>query len=152
KTDPLGDQLTWEQLLNHCKGKSKLWIISKDSDFSIKHGGKMFLNPLLYKDLTRIQQNLAVFCFDAIDEGIRDFVKTTGVTAEKLPTLEESKEIKKELQELPPLDLISSSVYDPAIIAALQQYQHRHKFIAAATATLGFQGSPLVIRVSDEEK
>jgi hypothetical protein len=28
KSDPLGDQLTWEQLLSHCKGKSKIWIRS----------------------------------------------------------------------------------------------------------------------------
>jgi len=28
KADPLGDQLTWEQLLSHFKGKSRLWIIT----------------------------------------------------------------------------------------------------------------------------
>jgi hypothetical protein len=37
KADPLGDQLTWEQLLSHCKGRSKLWIVSKDSDYCTKH-------------------------------------------------------------------------------------------------------------------
>ena len=27
-TDPLGDQITWEQLLTHSKGSKRLWIIS----------------------------------------------------------------------------------------------------------------------------
>jgi hypothetical protein len=110
KGDPLGDQLTWEQLLCHCKDNSKLWIISKDSDYSTRHSGKMFLNPLLYQDLIRMNQPIPeVVCFDSIDEGIRDFVQTTGVKAERLPTPEESKEIKEELDSLPPLDWLPSS-------------------------------------------
>ena len=70
----------------------------------------MFLNPLLYQDLARmIQPTPEVFCFDSIDEGIRDFVQRTGVKAEMLPTPEESKEIKKELDSLPPLGWLSSA-------------------------------------------
>src|SRR6266545_4267244 len=49
--DSLGDQLTWEQLLSHCKGKFKLWVISMDSDYCIKHDDMRFLNPFLYEDL-----------------------------------------------------------------------------------------------------
>ncbi len=110
KADPLGDQLTWEQLLSHFKGKSRLWIISSDSDYCIKHSGKMFLNPHLYQDLVQLnQKDPEVICFDSIDEGIRDFARTTGVKAERLPTPEESKEIKEELDSLPPLGWLPSS-------------------------------------------
>jgi hypothetical protein len=116
--DPLGDQLTWEQLLSQCKGKSKLWIISNDLDYCTKFRGKMFLNPLLYRDLAQVRQPTPeVFCFGSIDEGIRDFVKRTGVKAERLPTLEESKEIKKELDALPPLGWLDTSMDDANIVA-----------------------------------
>jgi hypothetical protein len=101
--DPLGDQLTWEQLLSHCKGKSKLWIISVDRDYYSEYAGKLFLNPLLYQDLGRVSQPPPeVFCLDDLDEALRDFVKVMGVRAKTLPTPEESKEIKEELSALPP--------------------------------------------------
>lgn len=136
KADPLGDQLTWEQLLNHCKAKSKLWIISKDSDYCTKHCGKMFLNPFLYQDLMRLNQPpLEVFCFDSIDEGIRDFVQTTGVKAERLPTSEESKEIKEELDSLPPLGWLSSSFNDAANVA-VQNAWRQHQAAAARLTTM----------------
>lgn len=135
KAGPLGDQLTWEQLLSHCKGKSKLWIISKDSDYCIKRCSKVFLNPLLYQDLGRMNQPpTEVFCFDSIDEGLRDFVQVTGVKAEKLPTLEESKEIRRELDSLPPLDWLPSSSMDSANDVVLQ-YAHRQRRAAAALMT-----------------
>jgi len=64
----------------------------------------MFLNPHLYQDLVQLnQKDPEVFCFDSIDEGIRNFVSKTGKKAEKLPTSEESKEIKEEQDSLPPL-------------------------------------------------
>jgi len=49
KADPLGDQLTWEQLLTYSNKKAKVWIISRDSDYSTAANGKMLLNPLLYR-------------------------------------------------------------------------------------------------------
>jgi hypothetical protein len=48
-TDPLGDQLTWEQILSQFIGKTKLWIVSKDSDYGIMHGGRGFLNHFLVR-------------------------------------------------------------------------------------------------------
>lgn len=111
KADPLGDQLNWEQLLSHCKDKSKLWIIARDSDYQTTYNGKVFLNSLLYQDLVRVKQPpIEVFCFDSIVEGIRNFVEMTGVSAKKLPTIEESKAIRRELDSLPPLDWLPSSM------------------------------------------
>lgn len=34
-TNAIGDQLTWEQILSHFKGKRRLWIISRNGDFGI---------------------------------------------------------------------------------------------------------------------
>jgi hypothetical protein len=102
--DPLGDELSWEQLLSHCKDKPRLWIISKDSDYATVCADKMFLNAFLYQDLTSIYQSEpTVFCFNNIGEGLRHFVDTTGAKAVNLPTLEETEQIKREQESLPPI-------------------------------------------------
>ncbi len=44
-----------------------------------------------------------MFCFDNILGGIKDFIEQTGTKAEKLPTPEESEEIKEEQDSLPPV-------------------------------------------------
>lgn len=62
-TDPLGDQISWEQLLSHCKTKPRIWLVSADSDYSIEHQGKRFLNSFLQQDLARARQPVPeVFC------------------------------------------------------------------------------------------
>jgi PIN domain-containing protein len=137
KADTLGDQLTWEQLLSHCKGKSKLWLISKDSDYCTKYdGGKMFLNPLLYQNLVRPDcPTPEVFCFDGIDEGISDFVKATGVRADKLLTPNESEEIKKELDSLPPrFTFLNTSMDDANMVAIFGS--HRRQMTPALWAAI----------------
>jgi len=103
--DPLGDQLTWEQILTHCRAKSRLWIITKDADYATLHERNWFLNAMLYKDLAAIRQPPPeVFCFDNIPEGIKHFADTLNVKAETLPTAEEAEEITREQESLPPLD------------------------------------------------
>lgn len=135
--DPLGDQLTWEQLLSHFQGKSRLWIISRDSDYFSKHYDKTFLNPLLYQDLVRLNQPPPeVFCFDSIGEGINDFAQKSGVKAKKLLTPEESQEIKKAQDALPPLDWLYSSV-DDATVAVIENYKRQRNAIAAISASTG---------------
>ena len=119
KTGPLGDQLSWEQILSQCQDKRRLWIITKDSDYATKHEGKMFLNAALYQELARLYQSPPeVFCFDNIAEGFKHFTDTTPVKAEKLPTSEETEQIKKEQESLPPLGWLTD--YDDSALIALQ--------------------------------
>jgi len=95
--DVLGDQLSWEQLLNQYRKKQKVWLITGDSDFRTNHDGKLFLNPFLYQELTQIAGRAPeIFCFDNIDEGIRHFVKEMKVKTEALPTKQESEAIQDE--------------------------------------------------------
>jgi hypothetical protein len=102
--DSLGDQLSWEQILSKCKDKPILWIITRDSDYGTMHEGKIFLNAALYQDLALLYQSEpTVFCFDNIGDGLKHFADTTGAKAEKLPTPEETEQIKKEQESLPPL-------------------------------------------------
>ena len=96
-SDPLGDELNWEQLVVRAKGKSRLWVITNDSDYFDVGEGKVFLNPLLRQEL---EMTLRVYCFKKLDEGIRSFAEVTGVGKENLPTEKESQEIVKESEHV----------------------------------------------------
>jgi hypothetical protein len=105
KTDALGDQISWEQLLSDCerkiKDKPKLWIITSDSDYVTEHADKMFLNSKLYSELAQLYGSTPeVFCFDNILDAVKHFTETTKVKADNLPTPQETKEIKKEQANL----------------------------------------------------
>src|SRR5262249_26783787 len=86
---PLGDQLTWEQILTRFKGKKRLWIISRDGDYGTVYGGKGFLNCFLYDELRRMTPDAEAFLFDDVVDGIKAFANKTGVKADKLPSPEE---------------------------------------------------------------
>jgi 23S rRNA maturation mini-RNase III len=129
KSDPLGDQLTWEQLLSHCKGKSKIWIISRDRDYCTEYFEEVSLNPLLYQDLTQIcQPTMEVFCFKNLGKGLDHFVSVTDVKADKLPSPEELQKIQEEHDSLPPLGWLSTMNYPnyPARQSHAQQRSFFH--------------------------
>jgi hypothetical protein len=101
KTDPIGDELSWEQILSHFTGKKRIWIISKDGDFGTVFMKTGFLKPFLYDELRRLVASVEAYLFNDINDGIKDFAEKTGVPANKLPTPEEAREIKKEIERLP---------------------------------------------------
>jgi hypothetical protein len=89
--------------------------VSKDSDYGTTYSGKLFLNAALYDELAQLYQaEPPVFCFDNIAEGLKDFADKTGTRAEKLPTPEETQQIKKEQESLPPLAWLTTN-YDEAL-------------------------------------
>jgi hypothetical protein len=101
--NPIGDQLTWEQILTRFKGKKRLWIISRDGDYGTICAGKGFLNHFLYNDLCRIASEPEVYLFEDLNKGITHFIDTTGVKAEQRLAPEEVEEIERAEQLLPPL-------------------------------------------------
>jgi hypothetical protein len=109
-SNPIGDQLTWEQILSHFKEKKRLWIISRDGDYGTVYGGKGYLNGFLYDDLCKVVSAPEVYLFEDTVEGIRHFVETTGVKAERRLTPEEAEEIEKEEKSLPHLTQPSEEV------------------------------------------
>jgi len=109
-TNPIGDQLTWEQILTHFKDKKRLWIISRDGDYGTVYSGKGFLNRFLYDELCEITSEPEVYLFEDIVEGINHFVDTTGVKAEQRLTLEEAEEIEREEKALPNLSQSRESI------------------------------------------
>jgi hypothetical protein len=102
---PLGDQITWEQLLTYCKKENvqRLWIATSDGDFITKFGERVWLNPFLHQDVIQAcGDGVEVRCFDNLMTAITDFVEQTGVKADKLPSKQRSKEIEKQIHDLPP--------------------------------------------------
>jgi len=102
-SDPLGDQLNWEQLLSHFKGKKRLWIISRDGDYGTAYERKLYLNRFLFEELRIVAPDSEVFLFQDTLEGIHHFVAQTGVEAKSTLTPEEVEEIEKEERSLPPI-------------------------------------------------
>jgi hypothetical protein len=117
--DPLGDELSWEQILSSYKDKPRLWIITKDSDYGAVYAGKMFLNAALYRELAQLYQSEPpVFCFHILADGIAQFARTTGAKEADLPTPEETDQIRKEQESLPPLGWLGG--YDDSFQIPIQ--------------------------------
>lgn len=116
ENDPLGDQLSWEQILTKCKDKPRLWVVTKDSDYATQHGGKLFLNALLHEDLALMcKKQPEVFCFHNLIDGLKHFSATNSVKATKLPSPNETEQIKKEQESLPPLGWLVNDVFSTAV-------------------------------------
>ena len=127
--NPLGDQITWEQLLIHCKESkcTRLWIVTSDQDYCIEHQKRFLLNSVLtqnLKDACGVESE--IHCSNNLSDGIRDFGKNAGVKAEKLLTAEEAAVIKKEIAALPPIGWLTDT--DDAV---RETTLFRHRMLAA---------------------
>lgn len=94
QSNPLGDQLNWEQTLTKFKTNQKVWLISQDEDFFLRP--KCILNPFLYGELRAISDPPECFRFDDLKSGIADFARQSGIAATSLPTGKEAQDIEAE--------------------------------------------------------
>lgn len=104
RNDPLGDEITWEQVLSHFIGKKRLWIISRDDDYGTAFGGSLFVNSFLKLELARIIDNPIIYLFKDLVSGLKHFIETTQVEAKIKLTAEDVAEIEAEEKSLPPVD------------------------------------------------
>lgn len=78
KTDTLGDQISWEQVLDAVEGHTDLWLVTRDGDFYEYTDEKPILSCTLDRELKTIKsvkhvhlfQDFAVFMKDAQAAGI----------------------------------------------------------------------------------
>lgn len=97
KADPLGDQISWEQLLSNYSGVSPLWIISYDDDYSSKIEKKRYLNAFLYEELCeKAGGDVVVHVFDSIAEGIKHYSDNRLEPVKVLPSEEDLRQISCE--------------------------------------------------------
>jgi hypothetical protein len=73
KNDPLGDQLSWEMLLNIVPKINNIWIISKDQDYYTESKDSLYLNPILKNDLIILNPEINIKVFNKLSEALRDF-------------------------------------------------------------------------------
>ena len=95
--DPLGDQVTWEQVLSRIESGSHAWVVSKDSDYLLSHNGHCVLDPRLHDDLVARGKSLAeVHPFDSLLLALTHYQQTTGRRSDAFPPEEESAAILEE--------------------------------------------------------
>jgi hypothetical protein len=109
KADPLGDQISWEQILRRIKDCPRLWITSRDRDYCEKHADRTFLNAAMYQELKRLNPGIEVRCFSEMERGLRDFISASVMPSPKLLPNEEAEKINKEQETLPPLSGMAGS-------------------------------------------
>jgi len=103
-TNPLGDQLSWEQLLSHCKSHKvkQLWIVSNDTDFCTNKLDTLTLNAQLYSNLfEQCGRDIEARCFNKLTDGLDDFGKHLRLAKDQRLTEEEVKDIRQEIDNLP---------------------------------------------------
>ena len=99
--DPLGDQLSWEQVLSRIESGSHVWVVSKDSDFLLCHNGHCVLDPSLHDDLVSRGKSMAqIHPFDSLVEALKHYQQVTGFRSGLFPTEEECEKISQEEQRI----------------------------------------------------
>jgi len=118
--DPLGDEVSWEQLLNAYNGSEKIWFISNDNDFLVEYADKLYLNPFLCNEIKLRSKGKppSIFCFKSLADGLANFNKTSGHKIKQLPSPDLLDTIKREeAATLPRFPVESSNIvsigYDP---------------------------------------
>lgn len=119
---PLGDQLTWEQVLRASQGKKRIWLISKDNDYGIAVDGKGMLNSFLFAELLKAGRSREVHFFDTIPKGIAEYTKVAGVESDK-PLSDEEVEELSEQERAVPVDEPSDSYYQQMLKKSTEEYE-----------------------------
>jgi hypothetical protein len=105
--DPLGDQLTWEQLLTKYSAQ-EIWLITDDRDFLTEYNGNYYLNPYLYNELQIKSDNGSpkVHLFTKLADGLKDYGRSTKI--DTLPSNDEFDVIRNE-EEIITRNIVDSS-------------------------------------------
>jgi len=132
--DPLGDQLSWEQLLGKVKTGQSVWIVAEDGDYWDEFCNETALKTLLHHELVdRLGKSASVHCFKGIDVALRHFSEY-GVGLKQLPTPKVQGQIAEETKATPSVadqvrgyDLTNAAVlqalgYNPATLSNPQFY------------------------------
>ena len=137
--NPLGDQLTWEQILTQCQQWSQLWIVTNDGDYATLHNSELLLNPFLYKELLQRNPKLEIYCFKKLLAGLQHFTKTIGADLNKQITPADIEEIKKEEESLLPLGWIPQARHEPVL------WHHYYRNWHPAYYTSASAGLPIML-------
>jgi hypothetical protein len=97
RSDPLGDQLSWEQFLDLLKQGEKISIITRDSDyFDIVFGEVRLKAPLETEVREKIGRRGDIYCFTDLIAGLTHASKHGNSAVKNLPNKNQEKEIRRE--------------------------------------------------------
>lgn len=84
--DPVGDELSWEQLLTRYNGE-QLFLVTNDGDYACKlDEDRLYLNPLLYQDLSsKSSTPPEVLVFNELGKFIKAYEKFYPSSAQNIP-------------------------------------------------------------------
>lgn len=95
--NPLGDQISWEQLLSVAKSESAVWIATADKDYWTRFNDVHRLNPFLYNELcSAAGRKVDVYCFDTIAATLDHYMESNKVREPAKPTPDEVKKLIEE--------------------------------------------------------
>lgn len=97
KGDPIGDELSWEQILDVASGIDNLYIISADTDYLYEFNKVCYLNSKLYSELKSKNSNLRIHCFNTLSEGLKKYSEKESKIS--LPSNDEMELIKQAEKE-----------------------------------------------------
>jgi hypothetical protein len=104
KTDPIGDELSWEQLLNRIDETQAVWIVSDDGDFFVKWQGDFHLNSFLRQELEAKMPEIEIKIFNSLGSAISAYKSIFPEGVQSAPSETEMKEIQREEESFLPAD------------------------------------------------
>ena len=116
--DPLGDQITWEQLLDAARGIDAVWIVTTDRDYYYVHNDEVFLHPTLNAELSAVSRVTDIRCFHRLGDFFDNLRETGILETEDLPSPDLTKGANTEIGviESPPVRYIDISKYPEHMI------------------------------------
>jgi hypothetical protein len=98
RSDPLGDQISWEQLLEVLQPGDSVHIVSKDKDYYFERRGVALLDPLLEKELrARLGPTGTVVLCRSLVEAVKKLPELPNPLATKVTMAESEQAAEEEL-------------------------------------------------------
>ncbi len=94
--DPLGDELSWEQVLSNINDATHLWVITKDKDYWNEFNKKSYLNSFLKSEILQVNPQINIYVFKELVKGLDDFGRKMGTDVLKGLSANDLKEIENE--------------------------------------------------------
>jgi hypothetical protein len=108
----LGDQISWDQLLDASVGRRAIFVVTEDGDYADAIGGELILKTTLRRELHTIDGSLELRCFSELGKLFEAVRESRLVQVNKLPTAEGIKLAQEELRQAPTI----SAYFSPASV------------------------------------
>lgn len=97
----LGDEVSWEQILDRAKTSGDLWLVSRDGDFHDRIGARFFLKPSLMRELREANPGIVVHLFQELPQFLAAWKDAHPDDAGSLPSRSDLAELQAEIDGLP---------------------------------------------------